>query len=213
MGGIQLNRCHNPRCENFGVEPLEGRAKDGYTRVGGTDKLGRRTLLHCSSCGENTSMMSNAAIVEERARLLARSEASPSVACRSAECVNQHQPVDTHPGEYQRFGRTPAGSPRLRCRRCLRTFSVPARASHRLRRPDKTEQILTLLVNKMPMRRLCEAAGVRPATLYQRIGRLAVQCRSFMATHEGRYLQRAPDGAFALGDRSPGLHAQLGYHA
>lgn len=136
-------------------------------------------------------MMSNAAIVEEHKRLRAWSQPSTPIVCRTHGCANQSRPVDTHPDDYQRFGRTPAGSLRFRCRLCLSTVSQPVRASLRLRRPEKTEQILTLLINKMPMRRLCEAAGVRPETLYQRIRRLGAQCRSFMAAHEAPFLREA----------------------
>lgn len=57
--------------------------------------------------------------------------------------------------------------------------------------PEASEEVLRLLINKMPMRRMCEAAGLGPQVLYGRISRLAAQCRALSAHHETAFLQRA----------------------
>lgn len=44
------------------------------------------------------------------------------------------------------------------------------------------------MINKVPMRRLCELASVSPQTLYQRIGLIHERCRSFAAEHERELL-------------------------
>ena len=201
--GVQLNACSDPRCENFARLPLEvpkwTRANDGYK----VDNKGMRDgavapVLMCKPCGSTLRLWSNLACVEEARRL---TQLPPGPRCPNADCANHVRPLESTRDAYQAFGTTEAGSPRFRCSLCRRTFSVPATASHRLRRPEKTEEILRLLVNKVPMRRLCEVAQVRPALLYQRIGllheRLGAHARhleaAFLRTHHCTRLRIATD--------------------
>lgn len=191
VDGVQFNRCYTPWCENFAVAPSEtaGRwadpqHRDGYTVTGATKEGRRLVFLQCRTCGSVGTLLSNAGAVEE----LARFRAAPATAgCRTAGCENTGRSPSQHPAAYQRFGSTDAGARRFRCRACRHTFSVSASPTHRLRRPEKTEEVLRLLVNKVPMRRLCEVADVRPAVLYQRIGLLYERLRAFARYHEERF--------------------------
>lgn len=190
IDGVQFNRCYTPWCENFAVEPsgVDGRSdsqhRDGYTVTGST-KAGRRwTFLQCRNCGGVITMLSNAGAVEELARF---GTAPEVVGCRTGGCAHTGLSPSQHPAAYQRFGCTDAGARRFRCRACQRTFSVNANPTHRLRRPEKTEEVLRLLVNKVPMRRLCDVADVRPAVLYQRIGLLYERLRAFAREHESQF--------------------------
>lgn len=137
-------------------------------------------------------MMSNAAVFEElerfRFRLLPSSE---RFACRNLSCANAAHGVHDHPDKFHRFGSTSANSQRWRCRACGATFSLSRSGSHRLRKPEMSEDVLKLLVNKVPMRRICEVANVGPKVLYGRISRLAAQCRAFAEYHETQFLRAA----------------------
>lgn len=180
--GLDINFCRNPECANFGVKPaprMPGRQQtaspDGYRRVGVGEKL---IGIRCDRCGETATVMSNYGIAEELARYEAAPRSTSGSGCRTTGCSNGSTSPATHPDMYQRFGVTSTGSPRYRCKSCCKTFSMSFRGAHRLRKPEKSEQILKLLINKMPMRRLCEVADVSPKVLYDRITRLALQCRS-----------------------------------
>lgn len=188
---MQLNCCRNPGCPNFGVPPLEGGNRwtnpgqsDAYIVIGTSAASRGRSSLQCRECKETTALISNAAIVEERDRLLTWYRPTPMGACRTPGCENQGRDVAEAPEVYQRFGRTDAGSPRYRCRACRRTFSSSRSVTHRLRQPEKTLEIYRYLINRVAMRRLCEIADIRPATLYQRIELIHERCRAFAAFHE-----------------------------
>ncbi len=195
VDGIDVNGCRTPKCDNFGIPPTpRASARDadaeihGYIRHGsGHGPLGNKGM-RCGRCGAVTTMLNNAAIAEELARF-ALSVEQP--ACRPVGCANVGVAVASHPDRYHQFGRTNAGSPRWRCRACGSTCSGSRRVAHRLRLPTASEEVLRLLVNKVPMRRMCEVAGLRLQVLYDRISRLAAQCRALSEHHEAVGLAQA----------------------
>jgi hypothetical protein len=185
VDGLQLNCCRNALCDSFGQQPDEvmwhrNGEVDRYVAVG----TGSSSALRCRTCKEHTSLASNLAVVEERDRLLALMAPPSGGACGNEECAYQGRDALLHPELYQAFGRTAVGSKRYRCRGCRKTFSVSVSVTHRLRRPEKTVEVLRYLVNRVAMRRLCEIAGISADLLYQRIGLLYERCRGFAAHHE-----------------------------
>lgn len=195
--GIQVNACRNVACSNFGVSPLphvnKGRSPkltDNY-RVAGVknDRARKQATIQCKVCGQTFTLKSNVAIHSELQRQQASFHEFLPVCCRSPGCSNARLSPDTHPAFFQAFGRTEAGSRRYRCKGCGKTFSVSQSPSLRHRLPDKTELVARLLINKMPMRRICEAADVRPAVLYNRIDYLHRQTQR-LSTHYERQLLR-----------------------
>jgi len=188
VDGIDVNTCRTPRCENFGIPPIpraSGRRVDaeihGYTRYGTGDGPLGSIALKCGRCGSVNTMLNNAAIAEELARF---NIPIKQPACRTATCENMGIAAASDPSRYHQFGRTNAGSPRWRCRACGSTCSASSRGGRRLRLPEASEDVLRLLVNKVPMRRICEVAGLHPQVLYDRISRLATQFRALSAHYE-----------------------------
>lgn len=188
--GIQVNTCRNVRCPNFGVWPLEaavrGRSakiKDEYVFVGvGSGNSG----LKCKLCGEHAVIKSNLVIVEELERFSSPSLQSRPIACSKVGCANSGLVETDPPSLYQYFGKTAAGSLRLRCKACRNTFSVAVRSTLRHRLRDKTELIYRLLINKSPMRRICEVADVTAPLIYQRIDFLHEQCIQLARVYESK---------------------------
>lgn len=63
--------------------------------------------------------------------------------------------------------------------------NVPPGVRHRTqRRPELDEFIFRLLVNKIPMRRICETAQIPASTRYSKIQYLADQALAFSAAME-----------------------------
>lgn len=54
----------------------------------------------------------------------------------------------------------------------------------RQKRPELNPLIYRLLINKMPMRRICETAGIGPQTLYTKLEFIAQRSRDFLAERE-----------------------------
>ena len=188
--GVQVNACRNPRCANFGVLPLarvdrgpNPKVVDNYIAVGS----GKNTAgLRCKLCNETNAMKSNRAVVEELERISQAPAQVSSIACRTETCAHRGL-GDTSPAtRYQSFGSTAAGSKRFRCKACAKTFTVPVRSSLRQRLPGKTAIIYRLLINKSPMRRICEVAEVTAPVIYQRIGFIHEQCLRVAAAHDER---------------------------
>ncbi len=180
--GRQFNFCRNTLCANFGVAPRDfvgsGRRRkdgDGYRLSGEKTNRG----LTCLLCGNGIRIKNNRAAVQEFQRYLIHLKPSTELRCAQPSCAEL-------PPQIQRFGKTPTGSPRYRCKACGRTFSTPLHANWKQKAPDKNEFILRLLVNKMPMRRMVEVAGVSPSTLYRKLTFAYTQCKQFAARHEAK---------------------------
>jgi len=165
VGTIQVNFCKNPQCQNFGVpastkrQPrgrgAAERGRDTYSVVGS----GRGTpMLRCSFCGQYPTIKSNKAIHEELSRFWKPFGTIVIPTCPNQDCPNHHIDIDKGRNHYQSFGRTKAGSIRYRCKACGRTFITVSSPTIRHRKPHKNAAIFRLLVNKVPFRRICDAA-------------------------------------------------------
>ena len=89
------------------------------------------------------------------------------------------------------MGKLPTGSKRHRCKACGKTFSVKPTGINPItkqKQSDKNRTILSLLTNKMPLRRICEAANVSAPVLYLRIDFFHEQALAFLADRE-RHLE------------------------
>lgn len=191
VDGIQINYCKNPACQNYGVPALEkvsGRRQmnDGYSASGGGTAL---PVLKCKHCGEFPPIKSNIAVSEELTRLLADLIPAPAPSCPDTQCANHNIVVSNGKGHYQSYGATHSGSKRYLCKECRKTFTVSSVSTLRQRHSDKNQMIFSLLMNKSPMRRICEVAEINPKTLYQRIDFFHEQCKAFAATHERPLLE------------------------
>lgn len=186
VAGIQINFCKNPTCANFGVpvEPTVTRgpgAANPYT-LGASGK--GLPQARCNACGEFFPVKSNLGVAEEFARL--RADTVREACCPEPLCANHRVPVTT-PKAYQSFGGTALGSRRYRCKGCSRTFSVKPEGLNPIRnqrQSDKNLTILRMLVGKMPLRRICEAADITPPVLYRRIDFFYEQALEFLARRE-----------------------------
>lgn len=196
---IQVNFCKNPVCANYGVpaslRKFAHRSK-APTLLPGTEYTiaahGAKTpTLVCRLCGESLPMKSNFGISEELYRLSNYLKFDLVPSCPAERCINHTVPVGTK-GAYYAYGKTDQGSKRYKCRDCGKTFSVATRATLRQRLPQKNVQVLKLLMNKMPLTRICEVAGISSQTLYDKIDFIHRQALAFAAKHERRLLAGEP---------------------
>lgn len=89
------------------------------------------------------------------------------------------------PSEYRSFGKTAKGDPRFQCKSCRSTFSI-GHSARRHKKTDKTGFILRQLVNKSPINRIAEVAGVEFPHIYEKIDYLHEQCLAFAGAREER---------------------------
>jgi len=188
--GVQVNFCRNPACAQSGIPAGEstgrgqGTPKDRYVVVG----AGRGALcLKCSGCGEYPPLKSNQGIAAERARLGAYLAAFTEPACPTEGCAQATVGISAGSPHYRRYGTSRAGSQRYRCSACGKTFSGGSATVGR-KQSHKNRLIFQLLMNKSPLRHVCEVAGIAPGSLYPKVDFLHRQCLAF-AGHRERRLQ------------------------
>lgn len=198
-GGIQVNFCKNPRCANFGVpasaqKQPKGRgnkATDTYllssstkTKGEGDGEVTRQVpTLVCQKCGEQLPIKSNQGVLEEKERILAYLAPPKLPGCPHPGCPNHTVGIDARKGHYRLHSTTHSGSRRYLCLSCRRTFSV-GKATLQQRAAHLNNFIFKMLVNKVPLRRICEIAGISPRTLYRKFEFLYAQCRAFAGVME-----------------------------
>jgi transposase-like protein len=153
--------------------------RDPYIVVGAGNKM----QIRCARCGEAPPLKSNLAICEEIKRLSAYLAPEQEPSCPNGSCDNRQIGIST-PKVYNSFGKTKGGSQRYRCRLCKTTFAVSNRVTLRQRLPEANETVFKLLMNKMPLKRICETAGINIITLYRKIDFIHQQCLAFAAHYE-----------------------------
>lgn len=141
-------------------------------------------VLVCRLCGEFPPIKSNLGIHEELLRITRHFSPAESPSCPEGACVNHGKPVAGSHDCYYRIGKTDHGSQRYKCRACGKTFSEAARSTLRQRQPQKNLTVLRLLMNKSPMSRICEVAGIAPKTFYNRLDFFHRQALAFAGRHE-----------------------------
>ncbi|RMD99229.1 MAG: hypothetical protein D6816_15225 [Bacteroidetes bacterium] len=190
-GGIQVNFCKNPACENFGVAASQkvqrgaGTKKDGYTVVAAGKGV---PVLHCHTCNEYPPIKSNQGIHEELQRMLEGLPATREAACPHVGCANQSVGVSTGKQFYSSYGKSSSGAPRFKCKACGKVFNVSKPAAKQST-SHKNKLVFKLLMNKTPFRRICEVADINPKTLYDKIDFLHRQCLAFAAERERALLE------------------------
>ena len=193
VGGIQVNFCKNPTCLNYGrpasnTPQPRGRGaanhenRDTYTISGSSDYT---VTMTCKICGEHPPIKSNLAISEEVARMSAYLAPTIEPSCLNHACINHGISIGT-PKSYLKSGFTKGGSQRYRCLACKTTFSVSTSPIRWQQKPEVNETVFKLLVNKMPLKRICETAEITISTLYGKIDFIHRQCMAFVADQERR---------------------------
>ncbi len=111
----------------------------------------------------------------------------PTETCPNPECLN-HQTTSLSAGTkfYFVHGYTTSGAKRRQCRACGTTFvtdrTFPRKGPNLL--SHKNKRIFKLLLDKMPMRRICNHEGISPRVLYEKIDFLFERCLSFVTARE-----------------------------
>lgn len=185
--GIQVNHCKTAGCANFGVPAPQtrGRVEGGigsYLLTSGGRQL---PLLQCHLCRHSAVVYSNSAIAQELARFDPAQSRVTGAACPNRECTSFDKPASQHRQLYYSHGATRVGEPRYRCKTCGSTFSCGA-SVRKQRRPELNRDVLSLVVNKVPMRRICEVLDLNPATLYGKLAYLAEVSLQFTSAQEAR---------------------------
>ncbi|MGB7420988.1 MAG: hypothetical protein WA917_03840 [Comamonas sp.] len=193
--GLNVNFCKNPKCGNFGVPETRHRTKRA---PGAPAQLGDYSLVSagkgkpqfkCALCGESFPVRSNQGIHEELTRVTDYLVERDEPACQTEACNLFTVPMSLADGVYVQRGKTAAGTQRYRCNACGKTFSGSGKSTKKHRMPHKNREVFSLLINKMPLRRIAEVTGLDRRTVYEKIEFLHRQCQAFVGERERKLLQ------------------------
>lgn len=168
------------------------RGRDSYTVEGSGNGPNRKVtpVITCALCGEQPPIKSNQGIVEEKERIGGYLADPVEPSCKTPGCLNCGVGMSQSKGRYRRHGTTAAGTPRFLCPVCKKTFTGPGSSkpakNHLL--PHKNSEVFNLLVNAVPMGRICKIADIHPNTLYDKIRFLHGRVMAFVANRERRLL-------------------------
>ena len=81
-------------------------------------------------------------------------------ACQTEACNLFTVPMSLAGDMYVQRGKTAAGTQRYRCNACSKTFSGSGKSTKKHRMPHKNREVFSLLINKMPLRRIAEVTGL-----------------------------------------------------
>jgi transposase-like protein len=187
VGGFTVNFCRDPHCSAFGIapDPWDRRGKPATGDHGVVDTKFPELFYKCYACGSKQSVKSNVALVKEYSRLRDLNTRTNREHCRKVGCSNHRVPLSLMPSVYRSFGKTAKGDPRYQCKACRSTFST-GHSARRHKKTDKTGFILRQLVNKGPINRIAEVAGVEFTHIYEKIDYLYEQCLIFAGEREQR---------------------------
>lgn len=143
-------------------------------------------MFTCPLCGQHPPIRSNQAIVEEANRLTRhlRDQSEPS--CPVPTCANHGVALSAKPGAYAKYGLTAGGSIRWRCTACKKVFTQGAKPLKRQQITHRNKDLFQLLVNKVPMRRICAITELSPRVVYDKLEWIHEQCMLFVGERERR---------------------------
>lgn len=187
VGGFTVNFCRDPHCLAFGVapDPWDRRGQPATGVHGTVDRKFPELFFKCPLCVAKQSVKSNIALVQEYSRLRDLNTRTNREHCQKKTCSNYGVRMSLMPSAYRAFGKTAKGDPRFQCKACRSTFSI-GHSAKRHKKTDKTGFILRQLVNKGPINRIAEVAGVEFPHIYEKIDYLYEQCRIFAGEREER---------------------------
>jgi transposase-like protein len=191
-----VNFCKNVRCASFCIPPDP--ASTHYSRTTGAPgeytvvASGRGIpVLVCADCKESSPIRSNSAVLEEihyQGSYLEPERDDPC--CKNPECEMFKVRISLAPEAYVRFGTTPIGTQRFRCRACGNTFTGKApRATARQRKSHKNRDVFILTVNKVPISRILETADIGAETFYRKLEFIHERCQAFAGQREARLVE------------------------
>lgn len=197
---LELNKCVNPLCKNFGLpqEKFNVKGKPSRYRVNGKNLT---SMVLCNpekvdldsppTGGCLTTTLSNWSAADEIERLIRINSLKPvekEYDFHKEDCTIALHTPQKDSGSFYKRGKNSAKSQRYQCKTCKKITSVLPTKQQNLVFNQKRNEILPwfakLLVNKTSINRTCEILEIGKGTYYQKLEWLYRCCLEFNETHE-----------------------------
>lgn len=207
MYSFQYNHCINPYCHWFG-EPqkrYEGiKGKPSRYKMVGHGK-GIKPSIKCNLDPEEIGMVqscsvtpiSNLAVSEEIKRLATNNavkDIEPEYVFHREDSICEETTPFSQPKEFYRRGKSSSNSQKWQCKMCRKITNVlPTRAekySYNQKKNVILPSFAKMLVNRMPVSRMCEVLEISPKTYYHKLELLYRRCLEFLEHHEDKPMKK-----------------------
>jgi transposase-like protein len=204
---IQVNFCKLPTCKNYGIpadtkrypqgRPRRSEKRDKYRRCGDRSPRENTPYMQCLLCGAEFPLKSNLAIHEEFQRFSEHLKfiPPPLLSCPNPNCSNHLIGINAEKKAYQKYGKTKSGYQRFKCKICGGTFS-DTKVTKYQKKPHKNKLVFKLLVNKSPIKRICEVADLHPKAVYGKIDFFYQRCLELVGRRERHFSDQQLDRVY-----------------
>lgn len=208
LNTIQYNHCTNPFCGWFGKPQKKYqhiKRKPSRYKLSSHGKI-RGDALICNPDPEkppkhkshkcSVRLVSNWSVAEEIKRLATMDQVKdmlPNYQFHKDGCSTEETTPFVQPIEFYRRGKSSGGSQKWQCKSCKKITNVlPNRErkfNYNQKKNDIMPQFATMLVNRLPVSRTCEALDISPKTYYHKLEWLYRRCLEFLERYEQKPLK------------------------
>lgn len=205
---IQMNRCDNPYCKWFGLEQHRfesAKGKPSRYRLSGA-KGGTSHAIVCNpdpttTIGKmtwkcTTNALSNWSIAEEIKRLATHDRVQdwePEYEFHRGSCLKHDITPFATPNHFYRRGKSSGKSQKWQCKTCKKITNVlPERretTTYHQQRNDILPTYVALILNRTPVKRVCEILEISSDTYYRKLEWMYRRCLEFLERYESVPLQ------------------------
>jgi transposase-like protein len=205
---IQMNHCDNPYCKWYGLdqhrfETIKG--KPSRYRLSGA-RSGQDRAVVCNpdpmntkgeiSLNCTTDAISNWSIAEEIKRLATHDRIidwEPDYNFHRETCILHTKNPFDNSNDFYRRGKSTGKSQKWQCKTCKKLTNVlPKRretTTYHQKRNDILPIFAALILNRTPVKRVCEILEISSDTYYRKLEWMYRRCLEFLERHEQKPLE------------------------
>ena len=194
---LQVNKCANPFCKNFGKEQENYLPKKNRYSLVGTD---RERGIRCKQDPNHpneipslecyTRTMSNWSLASEIERLVQINSVvpvEPDYVFHKDSCPLSSTPF-TEPKDFYKRGVSTSKSQKYQCKTCKKYTNIlpdkTRNTGYQQQRNDILPQFAMHLINRVPVVRTCDILGIGRSTYYSKLEWLYRCCLEFLEAKE-----------------------------
>jgi transposase-like protein len=198
---IQVNHCADPFCKWFGLDQKRYETiKYKPSRYKTVSSSENKRLL-CNDIDDNdvigtvtksaNNLYSNWAIAQEIKRLIDINtvvDYNKKYYFHRPDCIHQAATPSNNPKYFYTRGKSSSNSQKYQCKYCKKFTNVLPKQeecfSYLQKRNDTLNLFMRLVINRTPVTRTMEIAGIGASTYYNKIEWLFRKCLEFLERHE-----------------------------
>ena len=205
---LQLNKCTNPFCVNYGLPQERFHDYKGkpsrYKIVSGksSEKSAIECTVHSStinhpSLKNTTNLISNWSVADEIIRLETINSVVPDIfelVYHHETCPHKEETPNTHPKSFYKHGKSKVGAQRYKCKSCSKVTNEQPKQnqsfSYHQQKNDKLISLFYDMLNRTPVIGAIHKNQIGAGTYYHKMEWIYRKCLEFLERHETSVLEQ-----------------------